>query len=168
MTSSGRATRFLERLQYPRSIFDGRALIGTCWTTLSHAREADGSGPGGIAAARRRDSGDVSQQEAGGFQRYRVADSNTLQWISSAVICPAQKVYQTRDQALFPLSTMKSFVGRDQLRENIFIKYRWEFPITRVLWKSCVHPPSLASDESEEYSEAWSSRSSGGTMIHRA
>jgi len=53
-----------------------------------------------------------------------VADSNTLQVISSAVICPAQKVYQNREiQDLFiRYRTMKSFVGRDQLRETLFIK----------------------------------------------
>jgi hypothetical protein len=59
-----------------------------------------------------------------GFQRYRVADSSTLQVISSAVICPAQKVYQNREiQDLFArYRTSKSFVGRDQLRETLFIK----------------------------------------------
>src|SRR5204862_7686194 len=58
------------------------------------------------------------------FQRYRVADSNSLQVISSPVICPAQKVYQNREiQDLFTrFRTMKSFVGRDQLRETLFIK----------------------------------------------
>src|SRR6266568_1457512 len=47
-----------------------------------------------------------------------------LQVISSAVICPAQKVYQNREiQDLFGrFRTMKSFVGRDQLRETLFIK----------------------------------------------
>ena len=59
-----------------------------------------------------------------GFQRYRVADSNTLQRISTAVIFPAQKVYQNREiQDLFGrYRTMKSFVSRDQLRETLFIK----------------------------------------------
>jgi hypothetical protein len=59
-----------------------------------------------------------------GFQRYRVADSNTLQRISTPVIFPAQKVYQNREiQDLFGrYRTMKSFVSRDQLRETLFIK----------------------------------------------
>jgi len=53
-----------------------------------------------------------------------VADSNTLQVVSTAVICPAQRVYQNREiQDLFGrFRTMKSFVGRDQLRETLFIK----------------------------------------------
>jgi hypothetical protein len=59
-----------------------------------------------------------------GFQRYRVMDSNTLQVVSSPVICPAQRVYQNREiQDLFiRYRTVKSFVGRDQLRETLFIK----------------------------------------------
>jgi hypothetical protein len=44
--------------------------------------------------------------------------------ISAVVICPAQRVYQNREiQDLFGrYRTMKSFVGRDQLRETLFIK----------------------------------------------
>jgi hypothetical protein len=59
-----------------------------------------------------------------GFQRYRVADSNTLQLISTPPLCPAQKVFQNREiQELFSrFRTMKSFVSRDQLRETLFIK----------------------------------------------
>jgi len=40
------------------------------------------------------------------------------------LICPAQKTYQNREiQDLFVrYRTMKSFVGRDQLRETLFIK----------------------------------------------
>jgi len=58
------------------------------------------------------------------FQRYRVADSNTLQVVSAPTIFPAQKVYQNREiQDLFSrYRTMRSFVGRDQLRETLFIK----------------------------------------------
>jgi hypothetical protein len=58
------------------------------------------------------------------FQRYRVADSHTLQVITSQQIWPAQRVYQNREiQELFGrFRTSKSFVGRDQLRESLFIK----------------------------------------------
>ena len=74
--------------------------------------------PGGVILAM------FHSKKPEGFQRYRVADSNTLQVISTAVICPAQKVYQNREiQDLFSrFRTMKSFVGRDQLRETLFIK----------------------------------------------
>ena len=59
-----------------------------------------------------------------GFQRYRVVDSSTLQMVPTAVVCPAQRVYQNREiQDLFGrYRTMKSFIGRDQLRETLFIK----------------------------------------------
>jgi hypothetical protein len=59
-----------------------------------------------------------------GFQRYRVADTTTLQVLSAKPIFPAQKVYQNREiQELFGrYRSVKSFVGRDQLRETLFIK----------------------------------------------
>ena len=58
------------------------------------------------------------------FHRYRVMDTHTLQVLESKAIVPAQKVYQNREiQELFGrFRTMKSFVGRDQLRETLFIK----------------------------------------------
>jgi hypothetical protein len=59
-----------------------------------------------------------------GFRRYRVMDTHTLQILEAKPIVPAQKVYQNREiQELFgSFRTMKSFVGRDQLRETLFIK----------------------------------------------
>src|ERR1700694_2440808 len=125
ITSSGRATRFLaENLQYPRASFDAVLL----WDLLDFleptlvkqmvASLAELLRPGGVILAM------FHSKKPEGFQRYRVADSNTLQVISSAVICPAQKVYQNREiQDLFArFRTTKSFVGRDQLRETLFIK----------------------------------------------
>jgi len=58
------------------------------------------------------------------FQRYRVADSSTLQVIGTTPLVPAQRVYQNREiQDLFNrFRTVKSFVGRDQLRESLFVK----------------------------------------------
>src|SRR6266436_1601433 len=125
MTPKGRATRFLaENLQYPRASFDAVLL----WDLLDYlepmlAKQMVESltellRPGGVILAM------FHSKKPEGFQRYRVADSNTLQVISSAVICPPQKVYQNREiQDLFArFRTMKSFVGRDQLRETLFIK----------------------------------------------
>src|SRR5438445_7260365 len=125
MTPKGRATRFLaENLQYPRASFDAVLL----WDLLDYlepmlAKQMVESltellRPGGVILAM------FHSKKPEGFQRYRVADSNTLQVISSAVICPPQKVYQNREiQDLFTrFRTMKSFVGRDQLRETLFIK----------------------------------------------
>ncbi len=125
MTPSGRATRFLVgNLQYPRASFDAVLL----WDLLDYlepmlvkqmvANLTELLRPGGVILAL------FHSKKPEGFQRYRVADSHTLQVISSAIICPAQKVYQNREiQDLFArYRTMKSFVGRDQLRETLFIK----------------------------------------------
>jgi hypothetical protein len=125
MTPIGRGKRFLaENVQYARSSFDAVLL----WDVLDYlepglakqivAQLTEVLRPGGVVFAM------FHSKKPEGFQRYRVADSNTLQVISAAVICPAQKVYQNREiQDLFGrYRTMKSFVGRDQLRETLFIK----------------------------------------------
>jgi cyclopropane fatty-acyl-phospholipid synthase-like methyltransferase len=125
MTPRGRATRFLaENLQYPRATFDAVLL----WDLLDYleptlvkqmvANLTELLRPGGVILAM------FHSKRPEAFQRYRVADSSTLQVISSPVICPSQKVYQNREiQDLFArYRTMKSFVGRDQLRETLFIK----------------------------------------------
>jgi hypothetical protein len=125
MTPGGRATRFLsENLQYPRSSFDAVLL----WDLLDYleptlakqvvANLTELLRPAGVVFAM------FHSKKPEGFQRYRVADSNTLQMISTAILCPAQKVYQNREiQDLFGrYRTMKSFVSRDQLRETLFIK----------------------------------------------
>jgi hypothetical protein len=125
MTPGGRAMRFLvDNLQYSRASFDAVLL----WDLLDYLEPAlvkqmvasltELLRPGGVIMAM------FHSKKPEGFQRYRIADSNTLQVISTAVICPAQKVYQNREiQDLFSrYRTMKSFVGRDQLRETLFIK----------------------------------------------
>jgi len=125
MTPTGRATRFLEsNLQYPRASFDA-VLV---WDLIDYLEPAlakqtianltDLLRPGGVVFAL------FHSKKPDGFQRYRIADSNSLQIISASVLCPAQKVYQNREiQDLFSrFRTMKSFVSRDQLRETLFIK----------------------------------------------
>src|SRR6266699_2881535 len=112
MTANGRAKRFLaENLQYPRASFDAVLL----WDLLDYlelvlvkqivATLTELLRPGGVVFAM------CHSKKPEGFQRYRVADSNTLQMISTAVLCPAQKVYQNREiQDLFGrFRTMKSF-----------------------------------------------------------
>lgn len=125
MTAAGRARRFLEtNLKYPRSSFDAVLL----WDILDYlepslAKQTTSAltellRPGGVVFAL------FHSKKPEGFQRYRVADSNTLQIISAQVLCPAQKVYQNREiQDLFVrFRTTKAFVSRDQLRETLFIK----------------------------------------------
>jgi hypothetical protein len=125
ITPSGRAARFLEsNLKYPAASFDAILL----WDLLDYLEPAMAKQavvcltellrPGGVVFAM------FHSKKPEGFHRYRVADSNTLQVISSPVLCPAQRVYQNREiQDLFGrYRTVKSFVGRDQLRETLFIK----------------------------------------------
>jgi len=125
MTPAGRAARFLEtNLKYSRSTFDAVLL----WDLIDYLEPTlavqtlncltEVLRPGGVVFAM------FHSKKPEGFQRYRVADSSTLQVISTPVLCPAQKVYQNREiQDLFNrYRTMKSFVGRDQLRETLFIK----------------------------------------------
>lgn len=125
MTPSARAARFMkENLQYPRSSFDAVLL----WDLLDYLEQAvvkqvvasltELLRPGGVVFAM------FHSKKPEGFQRYRIADSNTLQMVPTPVICPAQRVYQNREiQDLFGrYRTMKSFIGRDQLRETLFIK----------------------------------------------
>jgi SAM-dependent methyltransferase len=125
MTPNGRAVRFLaENFQYPRATFDA-VLV---WDLLDYLEPALAKQtianltellrPGGVVFAL------FHSKKPEGFQRYRIADSNSLQIITAPMLCPAQKVYQNREiQDLFGrFRTMKSFVSRDQLRETLFIK----------------------------------------------
>ena len=124
-TPEARAKRFLEEnLQYPVSSFDALLL----WDVLDYfepslaklmvAHLTELLRPGGVVFAM------FHSKKPQGFQRYRVADTNSLQVLSAKPIFPAQKVYQNREiQELFGrFRTMKSFIGRDQLRETLFIK----------------------------------------------
>ena len=125
LTPSGRAARFLEsNLQYPASSFDAILL----WDLLDYLEPSVGQRTVGAITELLRPGGVVfamfHSKKPEGFQRYRIADSNALQVVPTAILCPAQRVYQNREiQDLFGrYRTMKSFVGRDQLRETLFIK----------------------------------------------
>ncbi len=124
-TPEAQAKRFLEEnLQYPASSFDALLL----WDVLDYLEPSlaklmisqltDLLRPGGVVFAM------FHSKKPAGFQRYRVADTNTLQVLSAKPIFPAQKVYQNREiQELFGrFRSMKTFVSRDQLRETLFIK----------------------------------------------
>jgi hypothetical protein len=120
-----RAKRFLkDNLQYPLGSFDALLL----WDVLDYlepilakvviAHLTELLRPGAVVFAM------FHSKKPEGFNRYRVADTTTLQVLASKPICTAQKVYQNREiQDLFGrYRTMKSFVARDQLRETLFLK----------------------------------------------
>ena len=120
-----RAKRFLEQnLQYKAGSFDALLL----WDVLDYvdatlakvmiAQLTELLRPGAVVFAM------FHSKKPEGFQRYRVADTSTLQVLSAKPLLPAQKIYQNREiQELFGrYRSMKSFVARDQLRETLFIK----------------------------------------------
>jgi len=119
------AKKFLaENMEYPANSFDALLL----WDVLDYleptlAKQAVANftemlRPGGVVFAL------FHSKKPEAFQRYRVMDTNTLQVLETKAIVPAQKAYQNREiQELFGrYRTIKSYVGRDQLREALFIK----------------------------------------------
>src|ERR1700682_6497558 len=125
ITPEGRASRFLKtNMQYKPASFDAVLLwdaldyLDPVMTRQTVACVTELLRPAGIVLAM------FHSKKAEGFQRYRVADSNTLQVVPAMSLAPFYKVYQNREiQDLFSqFRTTKSFVGRDQLRENLFIK----------------------------------------------
>jgi cyclopropane fatty-acyl-phospholipid synthase-like methyltransferase len=58
------------------------------------------------------------------FQRYRVMDEKTLEMVPSSSIFPMARVFQNREISdLFSkFHTSKTYLGRDQLREGLFVK----------------------------------------------
>jgi hypothetical protein len=125
LSAAGRANRFFEsNLQYPNSSFD----VVLLWDLLDYLDPAMATRTVACLTELLRPGGVIfsmfHSKKPEGFQRYRIVDSNTLQVISAPVICPAQRVYQNREiQDLFGrYRTAKSFIARDQLRENLFIK----------------------------------------------
>ena len=124
-TPEALAQKFLnENLQYGPGSFDALLL----WDILDYTEPTLGKmmvnhvtemlRPGGVVLAL------FHSKKPEGFQRYRVVDTHTLQVLSAKTILPAQKVFQNREvQELFGrFRTMKSYIGRDQLRETLFLK----------------------------------------------
>ena len=124
-TPSARASRFLEsNLEYGAASFDAVLLwdlldyLEPSMAKLTVVRITELLRQGGVVFAL------FHSKKPEGFQRYRIADSNSLQVVTAPMLCPAQRIYQNREiQDLFGrYRTMKSFVSRDQLRETLFIK----------------------------------------------
>jgi len=124
-TPEARTKKFLaENLQYAEASFDALLL----WDVLDYLEPAVAKQtvthltemlrPGGVVFAM------FHSKKPEGFQRYRVADTSRLQVLAAKPICAAQKVYQNREiQGLFGnCRTIKTFIGRDQLRETLFLK----------------------------------------------
>jgi hypothetical protein len=122
---SAAAERFLaSNLIHARDTFDAVLL----WDLLDYLDRETASAVVGRLTSLVRDGGAVlavfhtriSQE----FTRYRMLDGNNLEVVPAPMVVPQQHVYQNREiQDLFSrFRTSKSFVGRDQLREVVFVK----------------------------------------------
>jgi hypothetical protein len=125
LSPAARASRFLTaNLRYPADSFDAVLL----WDLLDYM-DRD--------AAKQFLPRIVSMVREGGailaifhtrlpeqFHRYRVMDAHTLRLVPAPALVQPRHVYQNREiQELFEkFRTSKTFVGRDQLREGVFVK----------------------------------------------
>jgi hypothetical protein len=125
MTPESRAERFLKsNVQYPRGNFDAMLI----WDLLDYLDRplvkrlvehlTDLLRPGGVVL------GMFHNRKPEAFHRYRVFDAQHLELVPAQPLFPVQQTLQNREiQDLFrPFRTTKSFVGRDQLREVLFVK----------------------------------------------
>jgi hypothetical protein len=125
ITPAARAERFLETtLKYPQDTFDA-VLI---WDLLDYldadlvsrlvARMTSLVRDGGVALAI------FHTRKPEVFHRYRVVDAQNLELVPAPCPFAPQRVYQNREISdLFRrFRSSKTFVGRDQLREGLFIK----------------------------------------------
>jgi hypothetical protein len=125
MTPAARAERFLETtLLHPPESFDA-VLV---WDLLDYldgelvsrlvARITSLIRDGGVAFAI------FHSRKPEGFHRYRVIDAQNLELIPSPCAFAPQRVFQNREISdLFRrFRSSRTFVGRDQLREGLFVK----------------------------------------------
>ena len=125
MTPAARAERFLENtLRYPANTFDAVLL----WDLLDYldselvsrlvVRITSLVRDGGVALAI------FHTRKPEAFHRYRVLDAQNLELIPASCPFSPQRVYQNREISdLFRVfRSSKTFVGRDQLRESLFVK----------------------------------------------
>jgi hypothetical protein len=123
-SADARANAFLgENLKYPEKSFDA-VLV---WDLLDYlepavatrvvARLTELMRPGGVVLAV------FHAKKPELFQRYRIHDAQSLELVSTPPLVPPQHIYQNREiQNLFSrFESSRTFVGRDQIRENTFV-----------------------------------------------
>ena len=125
LSPAARAGRFLtSNLRYPADSFDAVLL----WDLLDYMdRDAAKQFLPRIVPMVREGGAVLAifhTRPPAEFNRYRVVDAHTLQLVPSPALVQPQHVYQNREiQELFEkFRTSKTFVGRDQLREGVFVK----------------------------------------------
>jgi hypothetical protein len=125
MTPAARAQRFLDStLQYPEDTFDAVLL----WDILDYLDNDLMTKLATKLTSLVRDGGVVfamfHTRKPESFHRYRVVDAQNLELIPAACPFAPQRVFQNREISdLFRrYRSSKTFVGRDQLREGLFVK----------------------------------------------
>ena len=113
-----------EGLQYPAENFVGILIwdifdyVDNLLATRMMAKLYDMLKPGGVALAL------FHSKPAERFNHYRIADGQTIELVPSPLMATQVRVLQNREiMDLFgQFRSSKTFVGRDQLREALFIK----------------------------------------------
>jgi hypothetical protein len=124
-SADARAESFLrENLKYPKESFDA-VLV---WDLLDYLEPAAATRVVARLSDLVRTGGAVlgvfHVKKPESFQRYRVHDAQSLELITAPPLLPPQHIYQNREiQNLFSrFDSSRTFVGRDQLRENTFVR----------------------------------------------
>lgn len=122
---SSRAERFLAAsLRYPDETFDAVLM----WDLLDYLDEEMSTRVVTRVTSLVREGGAVlaifHNRKPEGFHRYRVLDGQHVELVSAPSPLAAHRIYQNREISNFFMRfhSSKSFVGRDQLRENLFVK----------------------------------------------
>jgi hypothetical protein len=125
LTPAGRARRFLEStLLYPEDTFDAVLM----WDILDYLDTELMIKLTARITALTRDGGVVfamfHARKPALFHRYRVLDAQHLELLPASCPFQPQRVFQNREISnLFcRYRTSKMFVGRDQIREGLFVK----------------------------------------------
>lgn len=125
MMPAARAQRFLDStLQYPEGTFDAVLL----WDILDYLDTELMTRLTSKLTSLVRDGGVVfaifHTRKPEAFHRYRVMDAQNLELIPASCAFAPQRVFQNREISdLFRrFRSSKTFVGRDQLREGLFVK----------------------------------------------
>lgn len=126
MSSTARAERFLaSNVRYPDDSLDAVLL----WDLFDYLdREAVACFLARFSSLL-RDGGAIlaifHMRMPEQFHRYRVLDAHNLELVPAAALVPPQNIYRNprEIEELFErFRTSKGFVGRDQLREGVFVK----------------------------------------------
>jgi|SRR5579883_1139373 len=122
---AAKAERFLAaNLRYPEASFDAVLL----WDVLDYMDRDMAQRLLPRICSLIRDGGAVlaifHTRPPEQFQRYRVLDQHNLELVPVPPLVEPRHIYQNREiQELFErFRTQKTFVGRDQLREGVFVK----------------------------------------------